>query len=67
MFFCAEYGIHVSLPIYSGGLGVLADQGANLLDQVEQRPALLAGEGLAQQGADAPDVGAQRRVGAVGV
>jgi starch phosphorylase len=23
-FFCAEYGIHVSLPIYSGGLGVLA-------------------------------------------
>jgi starch phosphorylase len=23
-FFCAEYGIHVSLPIYAGGLGVLA-------------------------------------------
>jgi len=23
-FFCAEYAIHVSLPIYSGGLGVLA-------------------------------------------
>jgi len=23
-FFCAEYGIHVSLPIYSGGLGALA-------------------------------------------
>ncbi|HME90759.1 MAG TPA: alpha-glucan family phosphorylase, partial [Myxococcaceae bacterium] len=23
-FFCAEYGVHVSLPIYSGGLGVLA-------------------------------------------
>ena len=23
-FFCAEYGIHHSLPIYSGGLGVLA-------------------------------------------
>ena len=23
-FFCAEYGLHVSLPIYSGGLGVLA-------------------------------------------
>ena len=23
-YFCAEYGIHESLPIYSGGLGVLA-------------------------------------------
>ncbi|RIK99765.1 MAG: alpha-glucan phosphorylase [Proteobacteria bacterium] len=23
-FFCAEYGVHPSLPIYSGGLGVLA-------------------------------------------
>lgn len=23
-FFCAEYGVHSSLPIYSGGLGVLA-------------------------------------------
>ena len=23
-FFCAEYGVHVSLPVYSGGLGVLA-------------------------------------------
>jgi starch phosphorylase len=23
-FFCAEYGVHVSLPIYAGGLGVLA-------------------------------------------
>src|ERR671930_73322 len=23
-FFCAEYGIHASLPIYSGGLGALA-------------------------------------------
>ncbi len=23
-FFCAEYGLHVSLPIYSGGLGALA-------------------------------------------
>lgn len=23
-FFCAEYGIHASLPIYAGGLGVLA-------------------------------------------
>ena len=24
VFFCAEYGIHASLPIYSGGLGALA-------------------------------------------
>jgi starch phosphorylase len=23
-FFCAEYGVHASLPVYSGGLGVLA-------------------------------------------
>ncbi len=23
-FFCAEYGVHYSLPVYSGGLGVLA-------------------------------------------
>jgi starch phosphorylase len=23
-FFCAEYGVHVSLPVYAGGLGVLA-------------------------------------------
>ena len=23
-FFCAEYGVHVSMPIYSGGLGALA-------------------------------------------
>src|SRR5688572_26435473 len=23
-YFCAEYGIHTSLPIYSGGLGILA-------------------------------------------
>ena len=23
-FFCAEYGIHASLPVYSGGLGALA-------------------------------------------
>jgi starch phosphorylase len=23
-YFCAEYGIHVSLPLYSGGLGILA-------------------------------------------
>ena len=23
-YFCAEYGVHNSLPIYSGGLGILA-------------------------------------------
>src|SRR5690606_10410750 len=23
-FFCAEYGVHRSLPVYAGGLGVLA-------------------------------------------
>ena len=39
---------------------------ADLLDQVEQRPALLPGEGLTEQRAEPADVGAQRGVGAVG-
>ena len=50
-----------------GGLGVAADQRADLLDQVEQRLALLPGQGLAEQRAEPADVGAQRGVGALGV
>lgn len=29
-YFCAEFGIHESLPIYSGGLGILAGDHCNL-------------------------------------
>ena len=42
-FFCAEYGIHRSLPIYSGGLGVLA---GDLLKEASDRALPLAGVGL---------------------
>ena len=45
---------------------VAADQARGLLDQVEQRLALLPGQGLAEQRAEAADVGPQRGVGAVG-
>ena len=46
-----------------GGLAVLAGEGADLLDEVEELGALLADEGLAQQVAQAADVGAQLGVG----
>jgi starch phosphorylase len=39
-FFCAEYGLHSSLPVYSGGLGVLA--GDILKEASDQRLALVA-------------------------
>ena len=39
-FFCAEYGLHGSLPIYSGGLGVLA--GDVLKEASDQRLPLVA-------------------------
>jgi len=42
-FFCAEYGIHVSLPIYSGGLGVLA---GDILKEASDRALPLVGIGL---------------------
>jgi starch phosphorylase len=42
-FFCAEYAIHRSLPIYSGGLGVLA---GDLLKEASDRAAPLAAVGL---------------------
>jgi hypothetical protein len=50
--------VHRGQPV-GGRPGVLADQRADLLDQVEQRRALLAGEGLAEQLADPPDVRAK--------
>src|SRR5258708_18085770 len=42
-FLCAEYGIHVSLPIYSGGLGVLA---GDMLKQASDHAAPMVGVGL---------------------
>ena len=42
-FFCAEFGLHVSLPIYSGGLGALA---GDLLKQASDDALALVGVGL---------------------
>jgi starch phosphorylase len=42
-FFCAEYGVHVSLPVYSGGLGVLA---GDLLKEASDRAAPMVAVGL---------------------
>ncbi len=42
-FFCAEYGIHPSLPIYAGGLGVLA---GDLLKAASDRGLPMVGVGL---------------------
>jgi starch phosphorylase len=42
-FLCAEYGIHVSLPIYSGGLGALA---GDLLKEASDRALPLVAVGL---------------------
>ncbi len=42
-FFCAEYGIHRSLPIYAGGLGVLA---GDFLKEASDRALPLIGIGL---------------------
>ncbi len=42
-FLCAEYGVHVSLPIYSGGLGVLA---GDLLKEASDRAVPLVAVGL---------------------
>lgn len=39
-FFCAEYGVHASLPVYSGGLGVLA--GDILKEASDQGVAMVA-------------------------
>jgi starch phosphorylase len=42
-FFCAEYGVHVSLPIYSGGLGALA---GDILKEASDRALPLVAVGL---------------------
>jgi starch phosphorylase len=42
-FLCAEYGVHVSLPIYSGGLGALA---GDLLKEASDRAVPLVAVGL---------------------
>jgi glycogen phosphorylase len=42
-FFCAEYGVHASLPVYAGGLGVLA---GDLLKEASDRCVPLVGVGL---------------------
>jgi len=42
-FFCAEYGLHASLPIYSGGLGALA---GDILKESSDRAVPLVAVGL---------------------
>jgi glycogen phosphorylase len=42
-FFCAEFGIHVSLPVYSGGLGVLA---GDILKEASDRGLAMVAIGL---------------------
>jgi starch phosphorylase len=42
-FFCAEYAVHQSLPVYSGGLGVLA---GDILKEASDRGLPLVGVGL---------------------
>jgi starch phosphorylase len=42
-FLCAEYGVHESLPVYSGGLGVLA---GDLLKEASDRAVPMVGVGL---------------------
>jgi glycogen phosphorylase len=42
-FLCAEYGIHVSLPVYSGGLGALA---GDLLKEASDRALPMVAVGL---------------------
>jgi glycogen phosphorylase len=42
-FFCAEYAVHVSLPVYSGGLGVLA---GDILKESSDRGVPLVAVGL---------------------
>lgn len=42
-FFCAEFGVHPSLPVYSGGLGVLA---GDLLKEMSDQALDVVGVGL---------------------
>jgi starch phosphorylase len=43
VFLCAEYGVHVSLPVYSGGLGALA---GDLLKEASDRAIPMVAVGL---------------------
>jgi glycogen phosphorylase len=43
VFFCAEFGFHISMPIYSGGLGVLA---GDVLKEASDRGLPMIGIGL---------------------
>jgi starch phosphorylase len=45
-FFCAEFGLHRSMPIYSGGLGVLA---GDILKEASDRAIPMVGVGLMYQ------------------
>ncbi len=45
-FFCAEYGVHASLPIYSGGLGALA---GDILKEASDRAVPMVAVGLMYQ------------------
>src|SRR4051794_38659592 len=45
-FFCAEYGVHHSLPVYSGGLGALA---GDILKESSDRAVPLVAVGLMYQ------------------
>ncbi len=42
-FFCAEFGVHVSLPVYSGGLGALA---GDILKEASDRAVPMVAVGL---------------------
>jgi starch phosphorylase len=42
-FFCAEFGVHASLPLYSGGLGVLA---ADIIKEASDQALPMIGIGL---------------------
>jgi len=45
-FFCAEFGLHRSLPVYAGGLGVLA---GDILKEASDRALPMVGVGLMYQ------------------
>ncbi len=45
-FFCAEFGLHRSMPVYSGGLGVLA---GDILKEASDRALPMVGVGLMYQ------------------
>ena len=58
-YFCAEFGLHESLPIYSGGLGILA--GDHLKSASDLGLPLVGGRPLLPHGLPAPALTAGRR------